>query len=184
MSGVPVNKPRTLASTVANDVSLGTRSYFGGASDFTALITVVREIPNRRAIAAFGTPSPASLLISAQSSNVITLPMLSGVHFSPGRNRPEFERHRHLRRSPRTQLAREARLACGDRGGEVSGPAAGEDAGVADDLAEHFPEREQELEPQSNTWARLRGVTRLSALCGWCWARDRCGRPAPRTLDT
>jgi hypothetical protein len=37
------------------------------------LITVVREIPNRCAIRAFGTPSAASLLISAQSSKVITL---------------------------------------------------------------------------------------------------------------
>jgi transposase len=43
---------------------------------------VVREIPNRSAIRAFGTPSAASLLISAQSSKVITLPSLS-AHFSP-----------------------------------------------------------------------------------------------------
>ena len=76
MSGVPLNKPRTRASTATNDVSAGARSYLGGASDFTALITVVREIPNLAAIRACGTPSPASLLISAQSSNVITLPML------------------------------------------------------------------------------------------------------------
>jgi len=45
-------------------------------------MTVVREIPNRSAIRAFGTPSAASLLISAQSSKVITLQSLS-VHFSP-----------------------------------------------------------------------------------------------------
>jgi hypothetical protein len=32
------------------------------------LITVVREIPNRAAICAFGTPSAASLLTNAQSS--------------------------------------------------------------------------------------------------------------------
>jgi len=42
----------------------------------------VREIPNRSAIRAFGTPSPASLLISAQSSKVITLQSLS-AHYSP-----------------------------------------------------------------------------------------------------
>src|SRR6188472_912229 len=45
-------------------------------------MTVVLEIPNRRAIRAFGTPSAASLLISAQSSKVITLRSLS-AHFSP-----------------------------------------------------------------------------------------------------
>jgi len=33
---------------------------------YTALMTVVREIPNRSAIRVFGTPSAASLLISAQ----------------------------------------------------------------------------------------------------------------------
>ena len=65
-----------------NDVGPGVRSYRGGASDFTALITVVREIPNRSAIRAFGTPSAASLRISAQSSKVITLQSLS-AHFSP-----------------------------------------------------------------------------------------------------
>ncbi|MFZ1283043.1 MAG: hypothetical protein WAQ75_02850, partial [Propionicimonas sp.] len=32
-----------------------------------------------------GTSSAASLLISAQSSIVITLPMMSGVHFSPAK---------------------------------------------------------------------------------------------------
>jgi hypothetical protein len=45
------------------------------------LTTVVREIPNRSAIRALGTPSAASRLINAQSSKVITLPSLS-VHFS------------------------------------------------------------------------------------------------------
>ena len=64
-----------------NDVGRGDRSYLGGPLEFTALITVVREIPNRAAICAFGTPSEASLLISAQSSKVITLQSLS-VHFS------------------------------------------------------------------------------------------------------
>ncbi|WP_282006104.1 hypothetical protein [Propioniciclava sinopodophylli] len=84
MSGVAANKPRTLASTVTNDVSTGARSYLGGASDLTALITVVREIPKLAAIRACDTPSPASLLISAQSSNVITLPMLGCPLFSGG----------------------------------------------------------------------------------------------------
>ena len=59
-----------------NDVGPGDRSYRGGASEPTALITVVREIPNRSAIRAFGTPSAASLLISAQSSKVITPPIV------------------------------------------------------------------------------------------------------------
>ncbi|WP_374978296.1 hypothetical protein ACEYYH_17530 [Microbacterium trichothecenolyticum] len=45
------------------------------------MITVVREIPKRSAIRAFGSPSAASLLMSAQSSKVITLQSLS-VHFS------------------------------------------------------------------------------------------------------
>lgn len=44
-------------------------------------MTVVREIPNRAAILAFGSPSAASLRINAQSSKVITLQSLS-VHFS------------------------------------------------------------------------------------------------------
>jgi hypothetical protein len=48
-----------------NDVGPGLRSYRGGASELTALITVVREIPNRSAIRAFGTPSAASRRISA-----------------------------------------------------------------------------------------------------------------------
>ena len=65
-----------------NDVGLGERSYLGGSADFPALITVVREIPNRSATRAFGTPSAASLLISAQSSKVITPQSLS-AHFSP-----------------------------------------------------------------------------------------------------
>lgn len=43
---------------------------------------VVREIPKRCAIRAFGTPSAASLLINAQSSKVITLQSLS-AHLSP-----------------------------------------------------------------------------------------------------
>ncbi len=84
ISGVSANKPRTLASTAANDVTAGVRSYFGGPSDFTALITVVREMPNLRAIAACGTSSAASLLISAQSSMVITLPMVSGCSLFTG----------------------------------------------------------------------------------------------------
>ena len=50
----------------------------------TAFTTVVREIPNRLAIAACGTSSAASLLISAQSSIVITLPMVSGCPLFTG----------------------------------------------------------------------------------------------------
>ncbi len=49
------------------------RSHLGGASDATAFTTIVREIPSRTAICAFGTPSAASLRISAQSYKVITL---------------------------------------------------------------------------------------------------------------
>ena len=37
------------------------------------MITVVLEIPNFRAMLAFGTPSADSLLTNAQSSTVITL---------------------------------------------------------------------------------------------------------------
>ncbi len=44
-----------------------------------------REIPNRSAICAFGTPSAANLRINAQSSKVITLQSLS-AHFSTGRD--------------------------------------------------------------------------------------------------
>jgi hypothetical protein len=62
------------------------------------LITVVREIPSRSAIRAFGTPSAASLLISAQSSKVITL-QSSSVHFSPPKlfsfRAPPTNTHRH-----------------------------------------------------------------------------------------
>jgi hypothetical protein len=81
MSGLCSNNSRTRGSTTVNDVGPGVRSYEGGADEFTALITVVREILNRTAICAFGTPSAASLLINAQSSKVITLQSLS-VHFS------------------------------------------------------------------------------------------------------
>jgi hypothetical protein len=82
MSGVCHSSSRTRGSNTVNDVGPGVRSYRGGASEFTALITVPREIPNRCAIRAFGTPSAASLLISAQSSKVITPQSLS-AHFSP-----------------------------------------------------------------------------------------------------
>ena len=82
MSGVSSNSARTRGSNTTNDVGPEDRSYLGGPAEFTALITVVREIPSRSAIRAFGTPSAASLLINAQSSKVITLPSLS-AHFSP-----------------------------------------------------------------------------------------------------
>jgi hypothetical protein len=68
-----------------NDVSVvDDRSYFGGSDEFTALGTVLREIPSRTAIRVCGTPSAASLLINAQSSKVMTL-QVSSAHFSPGR---------------------------------------------------------------------------------------------------
>src|SRR3954452_3597952 len=82
MSGTSSSNARTRGSKTENHVGPGDRSYLGGASHLTALITVVREIPNRAAIRAFGTPSAANLLISAQSSKVITLRSLS-AHFSP-----------------------------------------------------------------------------------------------------
>jgi hypothetical protein len=64
-----------------NDVGAGLRSYLGGASEATAFTTVVRDIPRRAAICAFGTKSAASLRISAQSSRVIT-PQSATVQFS------------------------------------------------------------------------------------------------------
>lgn len=67
---------------MVNDVARGGRAYRGGASEFTALMTVVREVPSRSEIRAFGTPTAGSLLISAQSSKVITLQSLS-AHLSP-----------------------------------------------------------------------------------------------------
>jgi hypothetical protein len=64
-----------------NEAGPGDRSCLGGESEFTALMSVVREIPKRYAMRAFGTPSAAtSLLINAQSSPVITLQSLS-AHF-------------------------------------------------------------------------------------------------------
>ena len=73
MSGVDFNSCCTAASNGVNDVDVDVRSYFGGPSEATALMTVVREIPSLLAICAFGTPSPASRRINAQSSKVITL---------------------------------------------------------------------------------------------------------------
>jgi hypothetical protein len=67
MSGTSSSSARTAGSNSVNDVGPGARTYLGGMSECTALITVVREIPSRSAIRAFGTPSAASLLISAQS---------------------------------------------------------------------------------------------------------------------
>ena len=63
---VSVNSLRTSASNGVNDVGRGDRSYRGGPTEFTALITVVHEIPNLAAIRAFGSPSAASLRINAQ----------------------------------------------------------------------------------------------------------------------
>ncbi len=53
MSGTSSNKARTRGSNTVKDVSLGDRSHLGGASEFTALMTAVREILNRCAIRAF-----------------------------------------------------------------------------------------------------------------------------------
>jgi hypothetical protein len=75
------SRARTRASNGVNAVGCRLRSYLGGASEATVFTTVVREIPSRTAIRDFGTPSAASLLISAHSSTVITLQSLS-VHFS------------------------------------------------------------------------------------------------------
>lgn len=80
--GTSASNARTCCSYSVNDVGPGDRTYRGGASEFTALLTVVLEIPNCTAMRDFGTPSAASLLINAQSSKVITLPSLS-AHFSP-----------------------------------------------------------------------------------------------------
>ena len=80
ISGNSASSARTLLSNGENDVGAGLRSYLGGTSDATAFTTVVREIPRRDAIRAFGTPSAASLRINAQPSKVITLQSLS-VHF-------------------------------------------------------------------------------------------------------
>ncbi|MDQ6851762.1 MAG: hypothetical protein M3070_17845, partial [Actinomycetota bacterium] len=65
--------------------STGGRAYVGGSLDATARATVLREIPNRSAIRAFGTPSAANPRINAQFSKVITLQSLS-AHFSSGRD--------------------------------------------------------------------------------------------------
>ena len=86
MSGNSASSIDTRSSNGVNDVaSTGGRSYFGGSVDATAWATVLREIPNRSAIRAFGTPSAANLRINAQSSKVITLQSLS-AHFSTGRD--------------------------------------------------------------------------------------------------
>jgi len=73
MSGVSASNARTRNSNGVNDVGDGPRTYLGGADEVTAFTTVVLEIPNFRAMLAFGTPSADSPLINAQSSTVITL---------------------------------------------------------------------------------------------------------------
>ena len=84
MSANSANNSRTRGSNGVNDVdTAGVRSYFGGDVEFTAFVTVLREIPNRSASRVFGTPSAANLRINAQSSKVITL-QVSSAHFSPG----------------------------------------------------------------------------------------------------
>ncbi len=71
---------RTRGSNTVNDVGPGERSYRGGASRPHRASPRRPRIPNRSAIRAFGTPSTASLRISAQSSKVIT-PQSSGARF-------------------------------------------------------------------------------------------------------
>ena len=80
MSGVSASNDRTRNSNGVNDVSNGPRTYLGGADEVTAFTTVVLEIPNFRAMLAFGTPSADSLLINAQSSTVITLQSIPKAH--------------------------------------------------------------------------------------------------------
>lgn len=65
-------------------------------------MTVVLEMPNFLAILAFGTPSAASLLISAQSSMVITLQSLAECPLFERRYCLVFKRRRQssLRRGP------------------------------------------------------------------------------------
>ena len=82
MSGMSASSSRTRVSYGVNDVGPGFRSYFGGPCNATALATVFLAMPNLLAILAFGTPSAASLLISAQSSMVITLQSSKSAHFS------------------------------------------------------------------------------------------------------
>jgi hypothetical protein len=86
MSGNSASNVDTRSSNGVNDVaSTGRREYFGGSLDATPRATVLREIPNRSAIRAFGTPSTANRRISAQSSKVITLQSLS-AHLPSGRD--------------------------------------------------------------------------------------------------
>ena len=79
-----------------NDVDAGRRSYLGGDSDATALITVVRRYPAAERPARFGTPSAASRLISAQSSKVIT-PNRLGASLFERHYGLVFDRRRHAR---------------------------------------------------------------------------------------
>src|SRR5262249_12705183 len=92
-SGSSSSRARTRPSNGVNDVGRAHRTYLGGASEATAFTTVVREIPSRSAIRDFGTPSAASLRISAQSSKVITLQIVECSLFKR-RNCPVFERRR------------------------------------------------------------------------------------------
>lgn len=63
-SGSATNNARTRASNGVKLVGATPRSSRGGTSDPTAFTIVVRKTPNRLAICAFGTPSPASRLIT------------------------------------------------------------------------------------------------------------------------
>ena len=65
------------------------------AVEVTALMTVVLDTPTLLAIAAFGTPSAASLLINAQSSTVITLQSSAECSLFERRHCLVFNRRRH-----------------------------------------------------------------------------------------
>ena len=83
MSGISASNARTRGSNTVERRRPPASAHTSAARPTPPpCTTVVREIPNRSAIRAFGTPSAASLLISAQSSKVITL-QSSSVHFSP-----------------------------------------------------------------------------------------------------
>ncbi len=83
--GCSTSNARTTGSTRPNAFGPGDRSYRGGRSEATALITMFRHTPNRSAICVFGTPSACNRRINAQPSTVITLQSPS-AHFSTVRS--------------------------------------------------------------------------------------------------
>ena len=82
MSGVSASSARTRGSNSVNDVGAGVRSYFGGPVRGTALITVVREIPNLLAIRSLRHTlrrQPPDQRPVLQSDHT---PIVESVHFS------------------------------------------------------------------------------------------------------